>query len=54
MFDVGKLVAGVLDLDVSRTDARNPCPADLAAAQRVEQHDEPREMQRVLRLDTDQ
>ncbi|QDU76879.1 hypothetical protein Pan97_39360 [Bremerella volcania] len=51
MFDVGELVAGVLDLDVSRADARNPRPADLAVAQRVQQNREPREVARMLRFD---
>jgi len=52
MFDVGEFVAGVLDLDVSRTDACHPCPTDLAVAQRVQQDGESREVERMLRFDS--
>jgi len=54
MLHVGKFVAGVFDLDISRTDAGNPRAADLAVAERVEQDGESREMQRMLWLDADQ
>ena len=54
MLHVGELVALVFDLDVGRADAGNPRAADFALAQRVQQNREPREVGRMLWLDTDQ
>lgn len=51
MLHVGEFVTGVLDLDISGTDAGNPGPADFAFAERVQQNRKPGEMEWVLRFD---
>lgn len=52
MLHVGEFVAGVLDLDVSRTDAGDPRAANLAVAKRIEQNHKSRKVERMLRFDT--
>lgn len=54
MLHVGKLVALVLDLDVSWAGAADPGAADLPDAQRVEQDHEAAEVVGMLGLHADQ